>query len=135
MMEFLLGCPLVPIVVETGIGGGTVTCDLQPPAGEHWLIVEAYAFHNNDVAKSMFWTIHDGTDAIVHGATAALTAGGICALLKSDAGSATADGSFNLPLILNRLLHATASFNALTAGKKGTIHALVYKVRGDEYWA
>lgn len=136
MIETLLcGVPVVKSVA--GAAAGT-SVDLQPSAGEQWVVAWAQGLHDdNGAARVIGFQLHDGTTSVNVG-TGVSVANGVCIPFyqtNPDGVAGKAGNDWKLPLVLNEAMHLTLAGVAIGAGKKLYINALVYVYRGIGPWS
>jgi hypothetical protein len=135
MIDMLLrGVPTVKNV--EGVAAAT-SVDLQPPAGEQWVIAWAEGKHDdNGGARVCGFQIHDSVTSVNVGPGVAI-ANDLCLPLyqtNPDGVAGKSGSDWNLPLVLNERAHLTLVGVAIGAGKKLYISALVYVFRGIGPW-
>lgn len=135
---FDLSVKSVPYVkTATGAAAGT-TVDLQPSAGEIWIVAWAQGYHDDNGAPRVIgFQLNDGVSYVNVG-TGVSVANGVCIPLYHTnpdgvAGKSGSDWAF--PLVLNTAMKLTLVGVAIGAGKKLYINALVYRVRGIGPWS
>lgn len=133
--DLLKGVPMIKTVA--GAAAAT-TVDLQPAEGEQWVVAWAQGLHDdNGGARTLGFSIHDGTNALNIGPGVAI-ANGVCIPLyqtNPDGVAGKAGQEWQLPLVLNSVCHLTLIGVAIGAGKKLYINALVYVYRGIGPWS
>jgi hypothetical protein len=135
MIDILLRGIPTPITVSGGAGVATV--DLQPAAGEIWIVAWAQGRHDDTSARVSGFTLHDGVTAVNIGPGCSIAAA-ICLPLfatNPDGIAGKQGNEWKLPLVLNATMHLSWTLVAITAGKIATIDALVYKYRGIGPWS
>lgn len=136
MIHELLG--MIPVVVDLAGAAAGTTVDMQPSAGEQWIVAWAQGEHDdNGAARVIGFQLHDGTNSANIGPGVSVTNGVTIPLYQTNPNGAAgnAGNDWKLPLILNSTMHLTLVGVAIGAGKKLYIHALVYKVRGVGPWS
>jgi len=117
------------VVEITGVALDT-TIELKPAAGFSWLVVEAWGYHDDATSRSLNWQFQDDN----------LTLG----IVKEGSGAIAALSPWHLPqrststpwatnierYLFNSKVYAQLNADALAAGKKLYIKALVYEL-GD----
>jgi hypothetical protein len=134
MIELLKGVPVVKSV--QGVAAAT-SVDLQPGAGEQWMIAWAQGSHDdNGGARVIGFQLHDGTTSVNMGPGVSAV-NGICipfAMTNPDGVAGKSGGEWAVPLILNEKMHLTLAGVGIGAGKHLLIEALVYVFKGAGTW-
>lgn len=115
------------IVTVTGAAVDT-TIELRPTDGFQYYIIECWGYHDDGTNRSLNWSYYDGTDEITKegsGAIAALTPWQL-----NQRSTATPWSTLMAGLIVDYDIYPRLTADALAAGKKLYIKALVYEL-GD----
>ncbi len=98
---------------------------LQPDDGWQWLVMEAWGYHNDTVARSLHWEYYGP------GGTAVKTAYSLAAGIHLELCRDSQPGSSLLhPLMLDRYTYAVLKVDALTSGMAIGLRALVLEFAG-----
>jgi len=107
---------------------GTLTLALQPQAGFTWNILEAWGFHDDTSARSLNWSWYDGITTISKGGLGTACAAQVVTPLPVN-GNATSNWLCS-PLSCHRGVYPILNADALTAGKKLYVRAVVAEYGG-----
>jgi hypothetical protein len=135
MIDLLLrGVPQLVNIV--GVAAAT-SADLQPAAGEVWLVAWAQGLHDDTGgARVCGWNLNDGLKNANMGPGVSIT-NGICIPLyqtNPDGVAGKSGADWQLPIVLNEKMKVTLIGVAIGAGKKLYINAMVYKYRAIGRW-
>ncbi len=115
-----------PKIIAVDGAATVVTVALRPDDGYIWQVMEAVAFHDDPAARNATWRYYDGTNEVAKDTLVGLAATNPFFLSDPD-GTMDANSVMG-SLILNNRVYADSTLNALAAGKKLYIRALVLEM-------
>jgi len=129
--ELLSGMPQVFNI--SGVADA-LTVDLQPPAGEIWVVVAATGQHNDTSAQTVGWEINDGTDIFVLTVQSSTAQYASIALYSLVVLTSLMGTGFGLPIVLNERTKATFRAAAIGSGKHLIVRAIIMVYKGNPPW-
>jgi len=107
------------------VGGGDQIVDLRPASGKRWIVIDAWGWHDDTVARALNWQYYDGTTTIAKSPTT--RDANVQVPLSFDVG---AFGSIMVPsrIILTNSVYAQFKGASLAEGKKVYVQALVLEM-------
>lgn len=118
-------------VIEVNPLADALTCDLRPPLGFQWIVIEASGWNDDSTDRSCQWTIVDSlnTTSWTLAPTSIHAVANQNKLTCNQAASA-GNNVTSTGIMLNYNVYATFTADALTSGKKIIVRALVMEFAG-----
>jgi len=129
-MEYSNLLPLFgqPVPISINGGAGVAICEIQPPAGEVWILAGLNVYHDDTTARVISFSAYNGVTQGVLGETAAAIATSISVELFDIC-------KMMPPVWVTNGTWLRAFVPVITAGKIIYVRGLIYKVRGIEQWS